>query len=532
MRKILFFLAFAICLSVSYAQTQDSTYLNIMQVADVSIYTPGLTSVPLKIYTFNSATSTATLVNEGTISNGLGFFDLFGPFYEGISCLNTNPLDSNIAKSGVYLVVDNVYLYWQWVSGAGDYPFTYENGTLTNTKSGESSNSKWNCNIGVSANFTGGSFMFDGQSHNFGETISVLGLTFPHTISVNSSQYNSGGNKMLWDTWADGSSSASTSISLSTAKSYSLSANYDPAVNVTFTGSKVSVKNSKNVTTVVNPNEQYEVALLKPLKLTAVPNPGISYLSLNWSTGATTDTINYTPTANSTISLTATKKAEVSYRQLVFKNPDGVSAPTVGELVTLKWNKFDDPDVIGYLIYRNVKNVQTYTLIGIIDDRNITTFVDNNTRYTNGYTNNLINYDVIARMSSPHQNSESALLAVFGLFTPGGGSPGNPEANRVADNNKSGLKISAAIPTAYALGNYPNPFNPTTVIKYDLPEAGQVSLKVYNLLSQEVASLVEGSQSAGTHQVSFNAHNLPTGIYIARLQAGNKVMSVKLQLIK
>lgn len=65
-----------------------------------------------------------------------------------------------------------------------------------------------------------------------------------------------------------------------------------------------------------------------------------------------------------------------------------------------------------------------------------------------------------------------------------------------------------------------------------MPEAGAVTLKVFNILSQEVASLVDENKAAGTYQVNFNAKNLPTGIYVARLQAGSKVMSIKLQLIK
>lgn len=80
--------------------------------------------------------------------------------------------------------------------------------------------------------------------------------------------------------------------------------------------------------------------------------------------------------------------------------------------------------------------------------------------------------------------------------------------------------------------NYPNPFNPATVIRYALPESEHVTLKVYNILSQEVADLINENQSAGIHQVNFNASSLPTGIYIARLHAGAKTMSIKLQLVK
>ncbi len=67
--------------------------------------------------------------------------------------------------------------------------------------------------------------------------------------------------------------------------------------------------------------------------------------------------------------------------------------------------------------------------------------------------------------------------------------------------------------------NFPNPFNPSTVIQYTLPKAGYVRLAVFNLLGQEVALIFEGTQSAGTYEVEFNKEGLPTGIYFYRIQA-------------
>lgn len=80
--------------------------------------------------------------------------------------------------------------------------------------------------------------------------------------------------------------------------------------------------------------------------------------------------------------------------------------------------------------------------------------------------------------------------------------------------------------------NYPNPFNPTTNISYTLNSPQKVTLNVYNTLGQKVAQLVNGIQSSGTHSISFNASNLPTGIYIYRLQSGEYTSSKKLVLVK
>jgi hypothetical protein len=80
--------------------------------------------------------------------------------------------------------------------------------------------------------------------------------------------------------------------------------------------------------------------------------------------------------------------------------------------------------------------------------------------------------------------------------------------------------------------NYPNPFNPTTNIEYAIPEASFVQLKVYDILGNEVASLVNEEQSAGTYRVVFKANNLASGLYIAKLQAGNYSKTIKMTLMK
>jgi hypothetical protein len=80
--------------------------------------------------------------------------------------------------------------------------------------------------------------------------------------------------------------------------------------------------------------------------------------------------------------------------------------------------------------------------------------------------------------------------------------------------------------------NYPNPFNPATVISYSVPAGSDVSLKVYDALGQEVASLVDGFVSAGTHEVEFDASALASGIYFYRMTAGSFTDSKKLVLLK
>ncbi len=80
--------------------------------------------------------------------------------------------------------------------------------------------------------------------------------------------------------------------------------------------------------------------------------------------------------------------------------------------------------------------------------------------------------------------------------------------------------------------NYPNPFNPSTVISYRLPVSADVTLKVFDVLGREVETLIQEHQSAGVHSVRFNASNLPSGVYLYRLQAGNYSDTKKLLLLK
>lgn len=80
--------------------------------------------------------------------------------------------------------------------------------------------------------------------------------------------------------------------------------------------------------------------------------------------------------------------------------------------------------------------------------------------------------------------------------------------------------------------NYPNPFNPSTVIDYQLTMNSFVTLKVYDMLGREVKTLVNEREDAGTHTATFNAANLPSGVYFYRIQAGNFVQTKKLVLIK
>ena len=103
------------------------------------------------------------------------------------------------------------------------------------------------------------------------------------------------------------------------------------------------------------------------------------------------------------------------------------------------------------------------------------------------------------------------------------------------NDRPAGLGISddAPIATRYELGqNYPTPFNPITHIRFNIPETANAKLTVFNVMGEEIATLVDGVMQAGGHTVSWNAASMPTGVYFYQLESGNFSQTKKLLLVK
>ena len=99
--------------------------------------------------------------------------------------------------------------------------------------------------------------------------------------------------------------------------------------------------------------------------------------------------------------------------------------------------------------------------------------------------------------------------------------------------NYSDISTAEIAPASFELAqNYPNPFNPSTVISYSLPENEFVTLKVYDVLGNEVASLVNEQKTAGKYSVNFDASDLGSGVYFYTLKAGANMQSRKMILVK
>ena len=110
----------------------------------------------------------------------------------------------------------------------------------------------------------------------------------------------------------------------------------------------------------------------------------------------------------------------------------------------------------------------------------------------------------------------------------------NPTA---VDNDKGKNSGSNNLPENYELAqNFPNPFNPSTTIKYEIKEGGYVTLKIYNLLGNLVATLIDENEPAGIYYITFNSNSqkdpLPSGVYFYRLQVGDFVATKKMVIMK
>jgi hypothetical protein len=101
------------------------------------------------------------------------------------------------------------------------------------------------------------------------------------------------------------------------------------------------------------------------------------------------------------------------------------------------------------------------------------------------------------------------------------------------EEDLSQFNIPSEAPIDFALEqNYPNPFNPTTNITYAIPSDGRVTLKVYNSIGQEVATLVDDNLTTGRYVATWDAKGLASGVYFYRMQAGSTVLTNKMTLLK
>lgn len=180
----------------------------------------------------------------------------------------------------------------------------------------------------------------------------------------------------------------------------------------------------------------------------------------------------------------------------------------------LSWSLNSEPDMVSYEVWRVIfpsGGTGSYSLIATLN-KTISSFIDYEIEL-GGPSQGKVFYKVRAKDIGLN----------YSQFT-----------NEIR-YSYSGINKIIAEPLAYIntlKSNYPNPFNPSTVINYSVKEAGLVKLKVYDILGSEVAELVNETKEEGYHSVEFNASNLPSGVYIYALQVNGFTSSKKMLLMK
>jgi outer membrane protein assembly factor BamB len=132
----------------------------------------------------------------------------------------------------------------------------------------------------------------------------------------------------------------------------------------------------------------------------------------------------------------------------------------------------------------------------------------------------------LSKSDTSHQITGKPIWATF--------QGNNQRTGMFSSSRTTGIKnLNGGLPIDYALmQNYPNPFNPSTTIQFALPKDGRVSIKIFNLLGKHIATLIDGYQYAGYHEVTFNADSFASGIYFYQMTAGSVVQTKKMLLMK
>jgi hypothetical protein len=218
--------------------------------------------------------------------------------------------------------------------------------------------------------------------------------------------------------------------------------------------------------------------------------------------------------------------SSVSY-QAVFTNK---KLSSIGEGVTFGTNQnnpivlywTDNPKATQYKIWRHVRvdgvwgsDYQIATV-----NSGVQTYTDQDYKLNAWKQGIEIEYDVRAD-SAGYYTQDAYWSKVYGsVFA------------KMNSNLAENIAIEKETPSNYSIGSFPNPFNPTTTINYQLPKDEMVTIKVYDVLGKEVVTLVDEQKSAGYYKVDFDASKLTSGVYICSIQASSFSKSIKLLLTK
>ncbi len=147
----------------------------------------------------------------------------------------------------------------------------------------------------------------------------------------------------------------------------------------------------------------------------------------------------------------------------------------------------------------------------------------------NGYSEGIIEFKPTSQLE---ENETYSIILKDGISATDGYSFGKTETINFTTKTTTSVN-DANSPVSYNLiSAYPNPFNPTTTIEYQLKQSSRVSIKIYDVIGNLVTTLINKEVNAGVHKTSFNANNLPSGVYFSRIITNSETKTIKLLLTK
>jgi hypothetical protein len=208
--------------------------------------------------------------------------------------------------------------------------------------------------------------------------------------------------------------------------------------------------------------------------------------------------------------------------------PDNVSAGgTVGDYPHITWTEHPNGNVTQYQIWRKVKEngvLQSPTQIATVN-RGTTSYIDYDYLITSGYTDDICYYDVRSVFVVQGQATQySDPSFTNGVFTTNNQKvvPESGLGGQIATAGEQPAPLTG--PADYRVSIYPNPFNPSTTLSYQIPQDATVRLEIYDLIGRKVRSLVDGSKSTGYYRVVWNGRDetgrdVASGVYLYRFSA-------------
>ena len=197
--------------------------------------------------------------------------------------------------------------------------------------------------------------------------------------------------------------------------------------------------------------------------------------------------------------------------------PQNIKVTSNGTHPVVSWDANTEPDLAGYRIYRSVDGGSFLSLSYV--NKYATSYVDESAKFSKPIWQVKMVYKIKAKDTQ----------GKYSVYS-------NSDYIYAEENNiwkKAVKKAEEKSITTYSVSqNFPNPLNPTTTISYQIPKAGNVQIKVYDVLGKEVALLVNEQKEPGRYTVQFDASNLPSGLYFYRMQSGNFTDVRKMLLMK